>query len=64
MSEFTIRAIVTTNDNLRALGFYPRCGFVFKEVRIGAVTEARRTLKAEIPLVSDNGFRFVTKLNW
>lgn len=47
--------VVTTNDNLHALRFYQRQGFVFKAVRIEAVNEARRTLKAEIPLLSDNG---------
>lgn len=47
--------VVTTNDNLRALGFYQRRGFVLHEVRIDAVTIARRTLKAVIPLVADNG---------
>jgi len=47
--------VVTTNDNLHALGFYQRQGFVLHEVRIGAVNTARRTLKATIPLVADNG---------
>ena len=43
----------TTNDNLRALGFYQRRGFELVRVRRGAVTEAR-TLKPGIPLVGDN----------
>lgn len=42
--------VVTTNDNLSALRFYQRRGFVFSEVRIGAVNAARRTLKPQIPL--------------
>lgn len=47
--------VVTTNDNLQALRFYQRRGFVLSEVRIGAVNEARRTLKPQIPLVGDDG---------
>jgi GNAT superfamily N-acetyltransferase len=47
--------VVTTNENLHALRFYQRRGFVLREVRIGAVNEARRTLKPQIPLLSDEG---------
>lgn len=47
--------VVTTNDNTNALRFYQRHGFVLAEVRLGAVTEARRTLKPEIPMVSEDG---------
>jgi DNA-3-methyladenine glycosylase I len=43
----------TTNDNLRALGFYQRRGFELVAVRRGAVTEARKR-KASIPLIGDN----------
>jgi len=43
----------TTNDNLRALGFYQRRGFELTAVRRGAVTEARRR-KPAIPLIGDN----------
>jgi ribosomal protein S18 acetylase RimI-like enzyme len=46
--------LVTTNDNLRALAFYQRRGFALRELRAGAVAEARR-LKPEIPLVAGNG---------
>ncbi|MBX3010824.1 MAG: GNAT family N-acetyltransferase [Caldilineaceae bacterium] len=46
--------VVTTNDNLHALRFYQRRGFVISAVRIGAVNEARRTLKPEIPLLGDD----------
>lgn len=47
--------VVTTNDNLHALRFYQRRGFVLHEVRIGAVNEARRTLKPQIPVLADEG---------
>ena len=41
--------LVTTNDNVDALRFYQRRGFQLAAVRPGAVDEARRTLKPEIP---------------
>jgi ribosomal protein S18 acetylase RimI-like enzyme len=40
--------VMTTNDNLRALRFYQRRGFRLKELRAGAVDEARRR-KPQIP---------------
>lgn len=43
----------TTNDNLRALGFYQRRGFLLLKIRSGAV-DASRELKPEIPLVGEN----------
>lgn len=47
--------LVTTNDNLDALRFYRRRGFAIRDVRIGAVDEARRTLKPTIPIVGHHG---------
>ena len=41
-------SVVTTNDNVRALGFYQRRGFVLVALRRGAVEKSRR-LKPEIP---------------
>jgi GNAT superfamily N-acetyltransferase len=46
--------LTTTNDNLRALAFYQHRGFALRELRAGAIAEARR-LKPEIPLVAGNG---------
>jgi ribosomal protein S18 acetylase RimI-like enzyme len=46
--------LITTNDNLHALGFYQKRGFRLVAVRPGAVDEARK-LKPEIPLVGDDG---------
>jgi ribosomal protein S18 acetylase RimI-like enzyme len=40
--------VVTTNDNLDALRFYQRRGFVLSALRSGAVDESRRTLKPSI----------------
>lgn len=47
--------LVTTNDNLKALGFYQRRGWRITAVRPGAVDDARRDLKPEIPLRGDDG---------
>ena len=47
--------LVTTNDNVHALGFYQRRGFVLAELRPGAVDHARATLKPEIPQVGRHG---------
>jgi GNAT superfamily N-acetyltransferase len=41
--------LVTTNDNVDALRFYQRRGFVLAELRPGAVDASRRELKPEIP---------------
>jgi ribosomal protein S18 acetylase RimI-like enzyme len=41
--------LVTSNDNLDALRFYQRRGFRLAELRPGAIDDARRSLKPEIP---------------
>jgi len=41
-------SVVTTNDNVRAFGFYQRRGFVLTALRKGAVEKSRR-IKPEIP---------------
>ncbi len=41
--------LVTTNDNLDALRFYQRRGFVLAALRPGAVLQARQRLKPTIP---------------
>jgi ribosomal protein S18 acetylase RimI-like enzyme len=46
--------LITTNDNLEALGFYQRRGFEIAAIRPGAVN-ASRTIKPSIPLVGFNG---------
>lgn len=46
--------LVTTNDNLHALGFYQRRGFELTAIRHGAVDEARK-IKTGIPLIGMNG---------
>jgi len=46
--------LITTNDNLRALGFYQKRGFELVEVRRGAVDRSRE-VKPQIPLVGETG---------
>ena len=45
--------LVTTNDNLHALGFYQRRGFELVAVHRGAVNEARK-MKPSISLIGEN----------
>jgi ribosomal protein S18 acetylase RimI-like enzyme len=47
--------LVTTNDNVRALAFYQRHGWELRQLLPGAVDSARRTLKAQIPEIAENG---------
>ncbi len=46
--------LTTTNDNLRALGFYQKRGFQLCALRVNAM-EATRKLKPEVPLIGENG---------
>lgn len=46
--------LITTNDNLRALGFYQKRGFEIVGVYRGAVNESRKR-KPGIPLIGMNG---------
>lgn len=46
--------LITTNDNLHALGFYQKRGFEIVMVYRGAVNESRKR-KPNIPLVGMNG---------
>ena len=47
--------LTTTNDNLDAIRFYQRRGFRLAAVRPGAVDDARRDLKPEIPEIGSHG---------
>jgi DNA-3-methyladenine glycosylase I len=46
--------LLTTNDNLHALGFYQKRGFSLVRVHVGAANDARR-LKPSIPLIGFQG---------
>ena len=45
--------LITTNDNLNALGFYQKRGFEIAAIYRGAVNESRK-IKPGIPLVGYN----------
>jgi ribosomal protein S18 acetylase RimI-like enzyme len=47
--------LVTTNDNLRALGLYQRWGMTLTAFRRDAVNESRKTLKPSISERAQNG---------
>ena len=46
--------LITTNDNLNALGFYQKRGFRLAALHAGAIALDRK-LKPQIPEVSENG---------
>lgn len=46
--------LVTTNDNITALRFYQRRGFVLIALHPGAVVDARESIKPEIPLTGEH----------
>lgn len=46
--------LITTNDNLRALGFYQKRGFELVAIHRGAVNESRK-IKPSIPLTGFDG---------
>lgn len=52
--ERTQLVVVTTNDNLHALRFYQRLGFVLALLRANALAGSRR-IKPEIPLIGFDG---------
>jgi GNAT superfamily N-acetyltransferase len=46
--------LITTNDNLNAMGFYQKIGFQMVWVQPDAVTRSRK-IKPSIPLMAENG---------
>jgi N-acetylglutamate synthase-like GNAT family acetyltransferase len=46
--------LITTNDNLLALRFYQKRGFILWRLHRGAIADSRK-LKPEIPLLADSG---------
>ncbi|MFP3471139.1 GNAT family N-acetyltransferase, partial [Micrococcus sp. SIMBA_144] len=46
--------LITTNDNLAALKFYQKRGFVMTAIHRNAVEKARK-IKPEIPLIGNDG---------
>jgi GNAT superfamily N-acetyltransferase len=46
--------LLTTNDNLNAIGFYQKRGFELVGVNLGAI-DKERALKPSIPFIGKNG---------
>ncbi len=46
--------LITTNDNLRAIGFFQKRGFEIAAIHRGAVNVSRK-IKPDIPLIGENG---------
>ncbi|QDQ03102.1 GNAT family N-acetyltransferase [Lysinibacillus fusiformis] len=53
-NDCTLMTLITTNDNLHALGFYQKRGYYLVEIIQNAV-ELARAMKPEIPLIVDHG---------
>lgn len=53
-ADCTKTVLTTTNDNLRAIGFYQRLGFRMVAINLGVVDEARK-IKPTIPLAGERG---------
>jgi ribosomal protein S18 acetylase RimI-like enzyme len=53
--------LITTNDNLHALGFYQKRGFRLVAVHPGAVDAAHK-LKPEIPLIGNDGIPILDEI--
>ena len=54
LSHKTGVELITTNDNLHALGFYQRRGYRLTQLFLEAVDQSRK-VKPQIPAVADNG---------
>ncbi len=46
--------VITTNDNVNAIGFYQKRGFRIAAIHLNALEQSRR-LKPEIPFIGKNG---------
>lgn len=55
--------LITTNDNINAIRFYQKRGFVMTHLYIGAVEEARK-LKKEIPQTGYDGIPILHEIQF
>ena len=55
--------LITTNDNLRAIGFYQKRGFVLTRVNVDALEQSRK-LKPGIPLVGEHGIPLLHEIEF
>jgi len=47
--------LLTSNDNLNAIGFYQKRGFELVGLRLGAIDWERESLNPQIPVIGHNG---------
>jgi len=50
-----ILRLLTSNDNLNAIGFYQKRGFELVGLRLGAIDRERESLNPQIPMIGHNG---------
>ena len=55
--------LITTNDNLRVIGFYQKRGFVLTRVNVDALEQSRK-LKPGIPLVGEHGIPLLHEIEF
>ncbi|MDR1156690.1 MAG: GNAT family N-acetyltransferase [Oscillospiraceae bacterium] len=51
----TILRLLTSNDNINAIGFYQKRGFDMVGLNLGAIDRERESFKPEIPYIGQNG---------
>jgi GNAT superfamily N-acetyltransferase len=51
----TILRLLTSNDNINAIGFYQKRGFDMVGLNLGAIDRERASFKPEIPYIGQNG---------
>ena len=56
-------SVITTNDNIHAIGFYQKRGFDLVKLHLDAIKHSR-TLKPEIPLTGHNGIPIMLELEY
>ncbi len=54
--------LTTTNDNLKAIGFYQKMGFRLVAIHRDAVTRTRKSLKPEMPESGMNGLPIMDEI--
>jgi GNAT superfamily N-acetyltransferase len=55
--------LVTTNDNINAIQFYLKRGFIYKRIKRNSIEEYRK-IKPEIPMIGYNGIPIMDELEF
>ena len=55
--------LITTNDNIKAIDFYKKLGFVIRKVHKNAIKYDRK-LKPSIPLTGENGIPIIDEIEF